>query len=370
MADSIPRLTAVLEHGMTDRLHIGAQVYASVHGQVKADAAFGLARQQIPMRTDTVILWLSSTKPITAVAIGKLWEQGKLDLDNRVVQHIPEFAAGGKEAITLRHILTHTGGFRAAAMNWTIEPWEQAVAKVCASPLESGWIPGRKAGYHLAGSWYILGEIARRIDGRPFEKYVAEEIFQPLGMDDSWLAISPEQYGLLGERLAAMHITSGASPRPGFPGDTETGCSHCRPGGSGHGPIRQLGFFYEMILGKGQRNGRRILSPQTVEALTAPHRLGMFDHTFQHVLDWSLGFIPNNNLHGADTIPYPYGKHSSPRAVGHSGYQSSTGFCDPEHSLAVAMVFNGCPGEVPHGLRIRAALAALYEDLGLAPAQP
>jgi CubicO group peptidase (beta-lactamase class C family) len=360
-----PKTAAVIEEGMAARLHIGAQVFASIHGEPVVDAAFGLAREGVAMTPDHLMLWLSSCKPIAAVAIGKLWEQSRLDLDDRVAVHIPEFAAGGKENITIRQILTHTCGFRSAALNWTPESWEQVIAKICTTRLEPGWIPGRKAGYHASGSWYILGELVRRIDGRAFEQYAREEILLPVGMTDSWLAMPLEKYREYGIRFGLMHDTSGESPNAYFFTDTDVGVVHCRPGASGHGPIRELGFFYEMILGKGQRQGRRILSPQTVEALTARHRCGLFDHTFKHTMDWSLGFIPDNNMYGVETMPYPYGKYSSPRTVGHSGHQSSTGFCDPEHGLAVGIVFNGCPGDERHAARIRAATAAIYEDLGL-----
>jgi CubicO group peptidase (beta-lactamase class C family) len=362
----IPRAATVVEQGMAEGLHIGAQLYASVNGKVVADAAWGEAKSGVPMRNDTLMLWLSSAKPVTAVAIGQLWERGTLDLDDRVARHIPEFASGGKEAITIRHILTHTAGFRGAALSWSFDPWETVIAGVCAARLEPDWIPGKKAGYHSVGSWLILGELVRRLDGRPYEQYAREEIFLPLGMEDSWMAIAPQRYKDYGNRIGLMHDTSGPRPVANYPGDTEAGAALCRPSGNAHGPIRELGWFYEAMLGKGQRLGKRILSPQTVEALTARHRCGMFDQTFRHVMDWGLGFMVDNNIHGNDAISYSFGVHASPRTCGHGGHQSSVGFADPEHGLAAAIVFNGRPGEQKHGIRIRQTLKALYEDLGLA----
>lgn len=369
-AITAPAVSALVEQGITDGLHVGAQIYASINGRVAIDSAWGLARAGVAMNPRTLMLWFSSTKPIAAVAIGQLWERGKLDLDDPVALHIPEFAAGGKDRVTIRHILTHTAGFRAAAMGWSAQPWDELIADVCAARLEPGWTPGKKAGYHLWGSWLILGELVRRLDGRPFEVYAREEIFLPLGMEDSWVGMPPDRYRAYADRIGLMHNTSGAVPTADFPGDTETGCALCRPGGNGRGPIRELGFFYEAIVGKGARLGRRILQPQTVEGLIACHRRGMFDHTFKHVMDWGLGFIVDNNLHGAESVPYPFGRHASPRTVGHGGYQSSVGLADPEHGLAAALVFNGCPGEARHATRIRAALAALYEDLHLPPPGP
>src|SRR5258708_39132479 len=110
-----------------------------------------------------------------------------------------------------------------------------------------------------------------------------------------------------------------------------------------------------MLLGRGRLAGagHPILSPQAVEALTARHRAGMLDHTFQHVLDWGLGFIVNSRQYGAANVPYGYGDHTSPRTFGHSGYRSSTGFPDPEQGLAVALALNGTPSHDAHARRLR-----------------
>jgi CubicO group peptidase (beta-lactamase class C family) len=93
----------------------------------------------------------------------------------------------------------------------------------------------------------------------------------------------------------------------------------------------------------------------------------MYDLTFKHVMDWGLGFVLNSNQYGPDTVPYGYGPYASSRTYGHSGYQSSVAFADPENGLAAAIVCNGTAGEEAHNQRIRAILAALYEDLGLVP---
>jgi len=67
------------------------------------------------MRPDQLMLWMSSVKPVTAIAVAQMWERGLLAFDDPVAQHIPEFATSGKFAITIRHVLTHTGGFPKAA---------------------------------------------------------------------------------------------------------------------------------------------------------------------------------------------------------------------------------------------------------------
>ena len=144
----LERTIAAIERGMQQGLHVGAQLYVSLHGQVVADQAFGIAREGVAMTPDTLMLWLSAGKPISAVAIAQLWERGLLELDDVVAAHIPEFAAGGKEAITIRHILTHTGGFRAVLGHWEDKPWDRVIAAICAARLEPRWVPGEIAGYH------------------------------------------------------------------------------------------------------------------------------------------------------------------------------------------------------------------------------
>src|SRR5262249_29772666 len=154
---------------------------------------------------------------------------------------------------------------------------------------EPRWVPGRKAGYHHASSWFLLGEVVRRLDGRPFGRYVREEVFEPLGMGDSWVGMPAETYRRYREsdRLCPVYNTEGARGAGGPGGapraenwDSEPWCTGTHPGGNGYGPISELGRFYEMLLARGRAGGggggaaggRDLLTPQTVEALTARHR--------------------------------------------------------------------------------------------------
>lgn len=375
--DRLPRTRATIEAGMDEGLHLGAQLYVSLDplgGSPVADAALGENRPGEPLTPAHLMLWLSSTKPVAAVAVAQLWERGLLELDDPVARHLPEFAARGKERITLRHLLTHTAGIRMLDTGWPAAPWEEIVTRIAASRPEPRWEPGRKAGYHLGSSWFVLGEVVRRLDGRPFDVYAREEIFLPCGMGDSWVGMPAERWRAYGdaERLGLLYNTEGAPPRQhGW--TSEERLVPTNPGGNGYGPIRELGRFYEMLLARGAARGadpgdpgdHRVLSAQAVEALTARHRVGLVDQTFQHELDWGLGFILDSKRHGVETVPYGYGRLCSPRTFGHSGYRSSTGFADPEHGLAVALVFNGTPANEDHERRIRAVLDAVYLDLGL-----
>jgi CubicO group peptidase (beta-lactamase class C family) len=368
---SLPRTQAVLRFGMESGLHIGAQVYVSHAGRKVADFALGEARPGVAMTRDTLMLWLSASKPLTAVAIGQLWERGRLDIENPVADYVPEFAQHDKQAVTIRHLLTHTCGIRWLETGWPAASWDQIIAKLCAMPMERGWIPGQKAGYHPTTSWHILGEIVRRIDGREFSKYMREEICLPTGMADSWLGMPAEKFEEYGKRLGILQRTEKGVIEPLERWHTKAAVTSCRPAGNGQGPIRELGRFYEMLLAGGQAiTGQRILRPETIRALTSRQRIGMYDQTFKHIIDWGLGFIINSNRYGIDTVPYGFGRDAGESTFGHNGFQSSTAFADPEHQLVVAVVCNGCPGDAAHDRRMRQIDAAIYEDLGLAAAPP
>ena len=359
----LPKTAQLLQDQITAGLHIGAQLYVSVAGNVEADLAVGESRPTIAMTPDTLMLWMSSSKPMTAVAIAQLWERDKLKLDDSVAHHIPEFGQNGKETITIRHLLTHTAGIRWIETGWPVASWDEIIAKVCAMRPERDWVPGKRAGYSALVSWFILGELVRKLDGRDVARYVREETFVPLEMNDSWMALPADKFHSYGDRVGILHKTEGGVLEPQMA--SELSATRARPASSGRGPIRELGRFYEALLAGGQLNGSRILLPQTVEAITAHHRVGMYDITFRHIIDWGLGFLLASNQYGPDTLPYGFGADCSPRAFGHNGHQSSSAFADPEHGLAIAVVCNGMPGEPAHDARMRAIHGSIYQELDL-----
>lgn len=356
----LPRTEAVLEEGMAAGLHLGAQLAVSLDAKPAGEVVLGLGAPGRTMTRDTLLPWFSMTKATTSLCALQLWERGALALDDPVVAHIPEFAANSKERVPVRHLLTHTGGFRGADTSGTGGAFGRSlsenVAMICAAPLEPGWVPGKKAGYHPTSGMAILAELVQRVDGRPFERYAYEEVFAPLGMDHCSIGIPLGDQEAVRDHIGVMHNTSEDAPRAMHGLNEPEVLARVLPGAGGRGPMHELVGLYECLLGGGQRDGTRVASPQTVEAMTARHRVNMFDETFQTVIDWGLG------LH-IDMILM--GRHCSPRAAGHGGAQSSVAFCDPEHGLAVACIVNGMAG-IAHHRRFEAVMTALYVDLGLA----
>ncbi len=359
MASAFPLTSGVMQQGIADELHPGAQLYVSRKGKVLVNLAFGEARDGVPMTADSIVLWMSAVKPITAIAIAREWEQGRIDLDAPIARYIPEFAENGKEAVTVRHVLTHTGGFPKYFVPWSID-CDEAIRKICMLPLEDGWVPGKKAGYHASSGWQVLGEVMRRVTHREYAEYVHDDLFLRLGMSDSWIGIPENTANNYGDRIAVTLSGKPGSMRP--TNHRPHHLSQCRPGANGRGPIRELGRFYEMLLA----DGDEFLRSETVALFTGLQREGMFDDTFAHTMDWGLGFMRNSGKYGLHTVPYGFGDYASGDAFGHGGMQSTMAFCDPKHDLVVAWACTGMPGEPIHQERNRAINNAIYKDLGLA----
>ena len=360
----LPRTLAAIERGMRDRLHIGAQLYASLDGIVCADLAVGEARRGLALEPDSLMLWMSAVKPVTAVAVLQLCERGLLQLDDPVCRHLPEFAAGGKDSVTIRHVLTHTGGFPAVAVQWSTAAWEDILAEICATPLAADWVPGARAAYHVASGWYVLAELIRRCDGREYPRYVREAIFEPLGMRDSWIGMPRERHRDYGDRIAPMHATEfEPMTHPYWPwAGSADACVLCRPGGSAWGPARELGRFYEALLMAGSWQGVRILQPASVAQMTTRQTRALFDETFQVPLDRGLGVVLDSKHYGVGSAWF--GTRCSEQTYGHGGFRCAIAFADPARRLAAAVLFNGMPTDVAHAARVRAVLDALYADLG------
>lgn len=345
--------------------HPGGQLYVSLDGQVVEDRAVGESQPGVSMTTDTLCLWLSAGKPLVALAVVQLWEKGLLRLDQAVADIVPAFGVRGKESVTVRQVLTHTGGFRSVVdLHRGSGSASELPGRVFQARLERHWTPGRRAGYHVLSGWYALGEIVAQVTGVPTCQYVREQVLEPAGMADSWLLLPSDAASRYGRRLAGIYDTSDGPLEPRYQWLAATDAP-CVPGAGARGPARELGRFYEVLLSGGLGPGGPVLSPVAVEAMVARHRVGLVDETFGVAMDWGLGLIIDGKHYGR-AAPYGFGPHASPRTFGHGGNQSSVGYADPEYGLAVAAVVNGMPGPEAHHQRFERLNRAIYEDLGLA----
>ncbi len=360
--DLTPDLTPVLdllEAQRAEDLHAGAQVYVSRHGEVLLDTAVGESSDGRTLRTDDLMLWYSSGKPWTVVALLQLWEQGRLGLDDRIADHLDGWG-NGKERATIRHVLTHTGGFPMFGDRTydTDLPFDETLAATIATP--AAWEPGTRAGYHPASGWRVLGGIVEQIDGRRIDAYVREEIAEPLGCTDCHMGLETDRQRAYGDRIVPVHWTGHRMPKiidgalQMVPYEIDKvhnepwHVAKVEPGGGMRGPANQLGRFYESLLG----HGPRLLEPTTVELMGAVHRWGVKDHTFGIKIPWGLG------------VQVDFTGGTGRRAFGHGGMASSRGLADPETGLVMVVVANGLAGLEENERRNLDVTDAVYTALG------
>jgi len=355
----LQRAVAQLQQGIEEGLHYGAQL--SVHFQGRsADVALGHAAPGSEMSSEAVLCWSSSVKPLAAIALAQLQERGRLKLDDAVAAHLPNFASHGKSEVTLTHCLTHTAGLWGSMLRCKASP-QEVVQHICGQPLVDSWVPGKRCGYD-SPAWYILASVVSAADPahRPFETYVNDEIFTPLGIESSSVGISPETRKRLeaANLLAPIYMTSrapGGSTWQILPDEARREeVDYPCPAGNGRGPARDLAAVYASLLPSAEK---RVLRKESVEELTRVARQGIYDELQGVDTAWTLGFAINCILSG---------RHASKSAFGHGGSQSSWAFADPECDLAVACLCNGKPGPDRHYRRVGAVSTAVYEDLGLA----
>ncbi|MEQ9409038.1 MAG: serine hydrolase domain-containing protein [Fuerstiella sp.] len=363
MLNDFPSLSAAIYQGVERRLHTGVQVCVSVDGRSVLNAGVGMSTPDRPMTAHDIMLWRSAGKPLTAAAMCRFWQQGRVDLDQPIGTWLTEIQNSIVGRVTLKQILTHTSGLPSIETGWPHQPWEDILQAVYSVSDLTG-----SAAYQPQATWFLLGEILQRADadGRGFSQILTDDILQPLGLQETWCGLSPSTIDEHGHRLTDLvQRDRGALVSSDLA--TDPWLIAPSPGGNLRGPVSELARFYEMLLRNGKtERGDQLLHPDTVEAMTTRHRMDQFDETFQHAVDFGLGLIIDSNHHGTTTVPYGFGQFCSPRTFGHGGAQCAMGFCDPEHGLVVAWAANGFCGEGQHQRRNRAINEAIYRDLGLA----
>ena len=353
-------VVALLEQRRDEGWHTCAQAYVSLAGEVLLDAAVGETRPGRAEQTDDVMLWYSAGKPLTTVAVLQLWERGRLSLDDRVGTFLPGWG-GGKERCTVRHVLTHTGGFPMwgdAGYDHDLS-FAESLAATVAAPAQ--WEPGTVAAYHAASGWRVLGGVVEAVDGRPIDRYLEEEVLGPVGMTSTSLGIPLAVQDELGERIVPVVWTGHHLPTRAPDGGIQMvpykidkwhnepwHIAKVEPGGGMRGPARELGRFYEALLG----TGPALLEPRTVEVMTAVHRYGMKDRTFGLDIPWGLG------------VQRQFTGGPGRRAFGHGGMASSRGLADPDLGLVMVVVANGLAGFFDAEQRNLEITDAVYSALG------
>ena len=233
---------------------VGSSFMLMQDGQVIAQEFFGLANQekQQPVDESTIYHWASITKTFTAIAIMQLRDRGLLKLDDSIVNYVPELKMvhnpfGQMSDITIKHLMTHSAGFRSATWPWggdkawqPHEPaeWSQLVAMMPYT--EILFKPGSKFSYSNPGIIF-LGRVIERLTGENYETYVDKNIFKPLEMYRSYFDATP--YHLLKNRSASYWLKEGKLTPARF--DVNTGITVSNGGLNAPLPdmVKYIGFL-------------------------------------------------------------------------------------------------------------------------------
>ena len=333
--------------------HPGAALAVYRHGKIVLDLHGGLADGDAgkPVSSDTMFVLYSATKPLAAACLHILWERGKLNWDDKVAAYWPEFAQNGKADVTIRHILTHRGGFPDTPTELTWDKWNDWGFVVRAMEVTSPiYEPGKTIAYHPRNFGWVIGELVRRIDGRPFRQFLQEEITGPLEMRDTYVGLPAE----LEERVSKEHAMDDCDRmtmvtiynRP------EVHLA-VHPAGGGIATARDLASFYAMMVGGGTLNGATVLKPSTVEEVTNLQVEGL-DHTLERSVSRSLGLVLSDGRMGSpDSVTIS--------SYGHGGAGTSVGWADPELGLAVGFITNGFRAEQSNTPRLSAISQAVRD---------
>lgn len=210
VAPGFEAVADAFDGNFADGLEIGAACAVHLDGRLVVDIWAGMADPGAgaPWRDDTVAGVFSASKGVAALCAAVLAQRGDLDLDRPVADYWPEFAAGGKEHVTVRTLLNHQAGLPAFDRMLTRDEI-MARDPVVAALAEQVpfWAPGTTHGYHALTFGWLVGELVRRVDGRLLGDFLAEEVAAPLSAD-VWIGFPVEEHGRLARLIPA------APPQP------------------------------------------------------------------------------------------------------------------------------------------------------------
>jgi CubicO group peptidase (beta-lactamase class C family) len=272
------------ERNFTERRDIGA-AFAAVHGGRKVvDLWGGMAAPGKPWKQDTLQLVYSGTKGLIASCMLILIERGLIDMDAPVARYWPEFAANGKEAVLVRHVVSHRAGLPGLMAPLDVRDlpdYEKIEALLAAQPMSRD--PEAYHCYHALTIGWLCGAMIRRVDGRTLGRFFAEEVAGPLGLE-AWIGLPDSEEHRVGRMELdpespwsdapienATHRSIWGNP-PLFPTNAEFAWNsrafHAAEigGAGGIATARAMARYYCCMARGGELDGTRILRTETIAA--------------------------------------------------------------------------------------------------------
>ncbi|MDP3859730.1 MAG: serine hydrolase domain-containing protein [Stagnimonas sp.] len=344
-------------------------------GQIVLHRSYGHARGNGPrdpraaaktlLELDSPICLFSSSKAITAILVHKLAEEGGIELDAPVARYLPAFAQHGKGRVTISDVLSHRAGVpsldipRGERRVEMLNDWDAVVDRICAAR----GVLLRPVAYHAITGGYVLGEVIRRVTGRPIQDYLDAKIRRPLGMTHFTFGLPAEHRGQV-----ALNYSAGLPVR--FPvaplieralilpfddvvaaSNTEAFMDAVIPAGNLYATAEELSRFFQMLLDGGLWQGQRLLKAETIARAVRPRGRAVPDAMLMIPMRYSEGMM----LGGVMSLFGP----ATRRAYGHLGFMNILGWADPKRQLSGALLVTGKAVLGPHLLPWGALMAQI-----------
>jgi CubicO group peptidase (beta-lactamase class C family) len=364
-SDDIEALWGHIEAVYRTGMHPAIQVCVRREGEVALNRAIGHRSGNSPtdsadsekheIALDTRINIFSATKCVTAMLVHKLAAQGALHLEDRVCDHIPEFARYGKHRVTIRHLLAHRAGLPNLPSDYLdldlLNQPERVLDAIC--ELKPSSRPGRILAYHAVTGGFVLGEVIRRTSGVSLREYLRREVSEPLGLTHLNYAVSAEE-----AKDVAINAFTGPPPPPPLRGilkraigaslqDVVTLSNDPRfltgilPSASMTTNAEEMATLFQCLLDGGEHEGAKVFEPRSIRHAIAEQSWWEIDFTLIVPIRYGLGFMLGNKRMG------PFGGDTE-HAFGHVGLSNVFCWADPERQLSVALLSTGKPIAAPH----------------------
>ncbi len=344
-AERLGRIDAALRAGIERGDCPGAVVLVVHKGRVVWRKAYGLRARQpavVAMSADTVFDLASLTKPVaTAASVMLLVEQGKLRLSDHVSDHIPAFAAKGKDKITVEHLLLHTGGLIADNAEGDYRDGrDKALERIHA--LTPKTAPGERFVYSDLG-FIVLGELVEKVSGTSLDAFARKNVFDPLGMNETGFRPGDK----LKERAAPTVKRDGRW----LAGEVHDPRAAGLGGVAGHAGLfstaDDLAVFAQMLLDGGSYNGKRVLKAETVKLMTTARAVPGGQRTY----GWDVATAYSANRGQGFTRG---------EGFGHTGFTGTSLWIDPPSQTAVIFLSSRLhPDGKGNVTRLRGEIATL-----------
>lgn len=362
MPEELPKTQAALLRGIARGLHGGALVQVRRADGAVATTAAGVTLDGTAVDGDQLPPWFCAAKPLLIIALAQLVSAGELGWDDPVARVVPEFGRAGKERVTLRHVITHSVGFRSDPVELLGLDWDIAVKAVCRTPVDRDMTPGKDVSYLPFTCWYLMGEVLRRTTGRPLAEVVRKGVLEPLGLADTHIAMSEEEFRAHRHRLTPVgtHQVRGDPARHEFRLPVEDAATCC-----GSGPMAVRGTFADLtrlyaVLGFRTDDPPPGVSRPVWHELVSRPEQPVFDHRHRVSTVLGMGLVFEGRHLGESARVF--GPRCSRETLGHRGLGSLSVFADRAAGLVVATFFDTTNQGLQNRVRLDEVTTCVYDD--------